>query len=97
MPGFVMYGTFRAHPGKREELLELLLAEQQDMDGCELYLVGPSADDPDAVCIVERWRDEAAHAASLQLPEVRATIQRAMPLIADMQGTKFEPTGGIGL
>ena len=97
MPGFVMFGTFRATPGKRDELLSLLLADQQPMDGCELYLVGPSGEDPDAICIVERWVDEAAHAASLALPSVRATIERAMPLIAEMSGTKFEPTGGIGL
>ncbi|MCW2921035.1 MAG: Antibiotic biosynthesis monooxygenase [Thermoleophilia bacterium] len=97
MAGFVMFGTFRATPGRRDELLELMLAEQQPMPGCELYLVGPSGDDPDAICIVERWTDEAAHAASLTLPNVRATIERAMPLSADMSGTKFEPAGGIGL
>jgi quinol monooxygenase YgiN len=93
----MMFGTFTAHPGKRDELLGVLLGEQRPMDGCELYLVGPAAEDPDAICIVERWRDEAAHDASLQDPHVRSTIERAMPLIAGMSGQKFEPTGGIGL
>jgi quinol monooxygenase YgiN len=96
MSAFVMFGTFHAHAGQRDQLLQLMLANQIEMDGCELYLIGPHPEDPDAICIVERWRDEAAHAASLDDPEVRATIEQAMPLIAGMDGTRFTPAGGIG-
>jgi hypothetical protein len=41
-------------------------------------------------------RDEAAHRASLELPQVRATIERARPLIAAIDGAKLEPAGGVG-
>jgi hypothetical protein len=44
------------------------------------------------------WRrGEAAHRASLDLPAVRGVIERGMPLIAERDGTKLEPVGGIGL
>jgi quinol monooxygenase YgiN len=47
--------------------------------------------------VVEVWRDEAAHRASLETPEVRAAIQHGMPLIARINGVKLEPVGGLGL
>lgn len=95
MPTFATFGTLRAHPGKRDELLTLMLDNQVPMDGCELYVLGPHPEDEDAICIVEHWRDEASHKASLELPEVRATIQQAMPLIAGMDGASFTVRGGI--
>jgi hypothetical protein len=52
---------------------------------------------PDTIWIFELWRDEAAHRASLELPQVRATIERARPLIAGIDGAKLEPAGGVGL
>jgi quinol monooxygenase YgiN len=99
MAGFGMLGKLVARPGRRDELLELLRAgtEQAAMDGCELYLINRAADDPDAIWVVEMWRDEAAHRASLELPQVRAAIERARPLIAGMDGVKLEPAGGVGL
>lgn len=97
MTRFGMIGTFTAQSGRRDELLAILRDGSVDMDGCELYVVGASSDDPDAICIAELWRDEASHDASLQHPGVRATIERAMPLIASMTGSRFEPSFGIGL
>jgi quinol monooxygenase YgiN len=97
MVGFGMVGKFVAQPGRRDELLELLTAGTQGMDGCELYLINRAVDDPDTIWIFELWRDEAAHRASLELPQVRATIERARPLIAGIDGVKLEPAGGVGL
>jgi hypothetical protein len=43
------------------------------------------------------WRDEAAHRASLNMPAVRGVIERGLPLIAERDGAKLEPVGGVGL
>ena len=47
--------------------------------------------------LFEAWRDEAAHRASLDMPAVRGVIERGLPLIAERDGAKLEPVGGIGL
>jgi quinol monooxygenase YgiN len=96
MTRFGMIGTFTAQPGRRDELLRVLREGSTTMDGCELYVVGASSEDADTICIAELWRDEQSHAASLQVAQVRATIERAMPLIASMAGTQFEPLFGVG-
>jgi quinol monooxygenase YgiN len=63
-----------AQPGRRGQLVALLLVasrELQGVDGCELYVVSQDRDDLDTIWVVEAWRDEAAHRASLDLPAVR--------------------------
>jgi hypothetical protein len=40
--------------------------------------------------VVEACRDDAAHCASLDTPEVRAVIERGIPLIAEFDGVKLE-------
>lgn len=100
MARFGMLGKLVTHPGRREELVELLMDTTKHLagaDGSELYLVSRAVDDPDAVWVVEVWRDEAAHRASLETPEVRAAIERGMPLIARTDGVKLDPVGGLGL
>jgi quinol monooxygenase YgiN len=96
MAAFGNIGTITAHPGKGDELLEVMRAGSVDMDGCELYVIGRSTEDPDVLCVAELWRDAQAHAASLQVDAVRETIGRAMPLIAGIDGSRFEPAFGVG-
>jgi quinol monooxygenase YgiN len=66
-------------------------------DGCELYVVGQDRDDLDRIWVLEAWRDEAAHRASLDLPAVRGVIERGLPLTTERDGAKLEPVGGLGL
>ena len=48
--------------------------------------------------MTEVWTDEAAHRASLQVPEVRAAIQRGLPLIKTFSdATVTTPVGGVGM
>jgi quinol monooxygenase YgiN len=100
MAAFGMVGKLVAHPGRRGELVQLLMAatrELQDADGCELYVVSQDGDDLDTIWVFEAWRDEAAHRASLDLPAVRGVIERGVPLIAERDGAELEPVGGVGL
>jgi quinol monooxygenase YgiN len=49
---------------------------------CVQYTVGVAGDDE--VAVFELWESEAAHAASLQRPEIQEIITRGRPLIAGM-------------
>ena len=97
---FGLHGKFDAHPGKRQELVDILLEAAKLMEaaeGCELYAVSTSADE-DAVYITEIWRSEADHAASLGIAGVSELIKRARPLIAGVSESKrLAVHGGKGL
>jgi quinol monooxygenase YgiN len=100
MARFGMVGKLVAHPGRRSDLVGLLISATralQDADGCELYVVSQDRDDLDTIWVFEAWRDEAAHRASLDMPAVRGVIERGLPLNAERDGAKLEPVGGVGL
>ncbi len=97
---FGLVGKLVAQPGKRDDVLAILRASVQEgdpMPGCRLYLTGRPSDEPDVIVVTEVWDDEAAHAASLQLPAVRDAIRRAMPLLdmTRMEQMRFEVVSGI--
>jgi quinol monooxygenase YgiN len=93
-----LIGKMRAAAGQRDALIDLMVQGTTDMPGCLSYIVARDPSDPDTIWITEVWTDEASHQASLAIPEVRATIERAMPLIASFEpGTVTEPVGGVGL
>jgi quinol monooxygenase YgiN len=93
-----LIGKMLAQPGQREALIEALLGGTSSMPGCLSYIIARDAGDPDALWITEVWTSREEHAASLQLPEVRAAIATGRPLIAGF-GERFEtePVGGVGL
>jgi len=97
---FGLQGTFDAHPGKRQQLVDILLEAARLMEaaeGCELYVVSTSADE-NAVHITEIWRTEADHDASLRIAGVSELIKRARPLIAGAAvSTRLAVHGGKGL
>jgi quinol monooxygenase YgiN len=93
-----MLGRMKAQPGKRDELLALLLESSGGMPGCLSYIVAKDLKDPDAIWITEAWDSKEHHDASLKLPQVQAAIAKARPLIAGFDsGAETEPVGGIGL
>ena len=95
---FGLIGSFRAHPGKRDELVACMTSGGSEMPGCRSYIVATDPSDPDLIWITEVWDNAASHRASLELPFVREAIQRAMPLIAGF-GQRIEtvPVAGTGL
>lgn len=52
--------------------------------GCELYVVGHSEENKNAVYITEIWTSKEDHEASLSVPGVRELIGEAMPILAEM-------------
>jgi quinol monooxygenase YgiN len=101
MPGTTLCGSILATPGDGDRLEALLLEAAEAVaaaDGCLLYLVNRTDDDPDAVWVVEVWTSEEAHTASLELAGVQDVIGRARPLIAGMgDRLTLRPVGGTGL
>lgn len=100
MNGRAMYGLIgkmTATPGQRDALTAILLENLGTMPGCLSYIVAHDPADADAVWVTEVWTDEAAHRASLQVPEVKAAILRAMQLMATFaDATVTTPVGGVG-
>jgi quinol monooxygenase YgiN len=93
-----LIGKMTTVAGKREEVLAFMLDGINNMPGCLSYIVAKDPKDENALWITEVWDSDASHKASLSLPEVKAAIAKARPLIAgfsDMVNTI--PVGGHGL
>lgn len=93
-----LIGKMLAVGGKRQELLDVMLAGMIEMPGCVSYVIALDPTSDDALWISEVWESQELHRASLQLKGVRATIAQARPLIAGF-GERFEtvPVGGTGI
>lgn len=93
---FVNAGTLGVSPGKRDELIAILTRRNQALAGvgCLLYEVGTNDDAPDTVFVIELWESPYAHRASLELPDVRAAIDEARPLLSgEFGGFQFDVQG----
>jgi quinol monooxygenase YgiN len=93
-----LIGKMIAAPGQRDALIAILLEGVSGMPGCLSYIVAKDPTDGNALWITEAWDSQASHAASLDLPSVKAAIAKGRPLIAGF-GERFEtePVGGHGL
>lgn len=91
-------GKFMAVEGQRDTLIGILLEGTGGMPGCLSYIIATDPADPNAIWITEVWDRQESHAASLQLPSVKAAIARGRSLIGGM-GERFvtTPVGGAGL
>ncbi len=92
---FGLIGQMKAQPGQRAALIEILKEATGQMPGNLAYMLNEDRDDPDAVWVVEIWKDEASHQASLSLPKVQGAIARGRPLIAGFGASaKVRPVAG---
>ena len=95
-PGFANVGTLEAKPGRRDDLVAILTARSDRLRGvgCLAYEVGVDDSSPDTVFVAELWASSEAHRASLELPDVRAAIAEAMPMLTGvMGGFRFDIVG----
>ncbi|MFY9352608.1 MAG: antibiotic biosynthesis monooxygenase [Sphingobium sp.] len=63
-------------------------------------MVAKDPDNDHDIWITEVWDSSASHAASLNLPAVKASIAKAIPLVdrdANSFAQKTVPVGGTGL
>jgi quinol monooxygenase YgiN len=97
----VTYGylaTMRTLAGHRDDVVRILLGGLDGLRqaGCRLYVVGVSESDPELIWVNEVWESKEHHAASLRLPETRAAIARAMPMLTgEFTGQELTIAGGL--
>lgn len=93
-----LIGKMTAAPGKRDELIAILLDGVANMPGCLSYIVAQDPTDANAIWITEAWDSKASHETSLSLPSVKDAIAKGRPLIASFSdGVVTTPIGGHGL
>lgn len=97
-----MYGLISrmtARAGQRDALTAILLERVAlGMPGCLGYVVAHDTADEDGIRVTEVWISENAHRDALAVPETKAVLQQALPLIATFEdSTVTTPVGGLGL
>ena len=63
-----LIGKMLAAPGKREELLAILLENVGTMPGCMSYIIGRDSASENGIWITEVWDSKQSHARSPHLP-----------------------------
>lgn len=85
-------------PGRRDSVVDLLVAGRQPPVGCLSYVAARDLTDPDALWVTEVWTDETAHKTALQRPDIKAGFGAALRYIATIHdSTITQPVGGVGL
>jgi quinol monooxygenase YgiN len=77
--------TLHVHADKRDEAIAaagVARAATLAEDGCIDYRFFTATDDPNAVLVLERWRDVAALETHMTTPHL-ATLQQAMGALVD--------------
>ena len=93
-----LIGKMIAAPGKRDELISILLEGVATMPGCLSYIVAKDTGDANAIWITEAWDSKASHEGSLSLPSVKEAIAKGRPMIGGFgDRVVTTPVGGTGL
>lgn len=93
-----LIGQINTAPGRRDELIELLLAGTQEMPGNLSYVIAKDAHDEDAIWVTEVWESREHHTASLSLPAVQQAIAQGKPMITGFgQRVETHPVGRRGI
>lgn len=93
-------GSTKTKPGRRDDVVSILLAGVEGLRkaGCHLYVVGSAHADDNTIWVNEVWESKSHHDASLQLPETKAAITRAMPMLTgEFTSQEFTVQGGVGV
>jgi quinol monooxygenase YgiN len=92
------FGTMRTVPGRRDDVVAILLGGVDGLRdvGCSVYSVSVAADEPDLIWVYEVWDSKESHDASLTLPETKAAIATAMPMLTgEFTGRETTVVGGL--
>jgi quinol monooxygenase YgiN len=93
-------GSMKTKPGCRDDVVSILLSGVGSLReaGCDIYLVSVSDADDDMIWVSEVWQTKEHHDASLQLPETKAAISKAMPMLTgEFTSHELTVVGGLGV
>jgi quinol monooxygenase YgiN len=82
---FSVYGRMTALPGRRDELITLLVDGFRaggDDSGLLTYSINTAFDDPDTIWLTQLWIDKEAHDTTTRSEPVAAVTRRVPPLLA---------------
>jgi quinol monooxygenase YgiN len=67
-------------------------------EGCHLYVVGSGHADDNTIWVSEVWASKGHHDVSLQLPQAKAAISKAKPMLTGVfTSQEFTVQGGLGV
>ncbi len=92
-------GSMKTKSGYRDDVVSILLGGTDYLReaGCNLYIVS-IADDDDTIWVNEVWQTKEHHDASLQLPQTKAAISKAMPMLTgEFTSQELSVVGGLGM
>jgi quinol monooxygenase YgiN len=93
---YVVAAKWRAHPGKAQRLLEVILEmtpPSRAEPGCLFYQAQRSEADPDLFFLYEQYSDEAAYEAHMDSPHfTRLVKQEAIPELLAARERDFYTT-----
>ncbi len=96
-----LYTRFDALPGKRRDLVDVLVRAAQlvgDAPGCHLYLVNEDLQEEHSVWVTELWDSPDQHLAALSIDGASDLIAEAMPLLdGKPRQLQLHPVGGKGI
>ena len=98
MYGYI--GSLKTKPGCRDDVATLLTAAAAGLRavGCSHYIVFAADSDADTIWVTEVWESKEKHDASLQLPEAKAAIAKALPMLTgEFTRQELSVVGGLGV
>ena len=93
-------GSMKTKPGQRDEVVSILLSGVDGLReaGCDSYIVSVSNADEDTIWVSEVWLTKEHHKASLELPQTKAAISKAMPMLTgEFNSQELNVVGGLGV
>ncbi|WP_075643078.1 MULTISPECIES: putative quinol monooxygenase [Exiguobacterium] len=101
MSKYCLFTKFFVSENKREEMVDTLLNASRSMEKleeCEIYVVSVSDEEANVVYVYEVWSNETSHKASLNLAVTQTLIQKAKPLLENVERVNtLQTKGGKGL
>jgi quinol monooxygenase YgiN len=98
---YALLNKLTAKPGERSSIIDILIESGKlfdDNPACYLYLVSESAEDQNAIWVVDLWTTKEAHQEALQNPQLRPYVEKSLPLLEGMpEQIEVRPVGGKGL
>jgi quinol monooxygenase YgiN len=95
---YALINKMTAKPGKRDEVLKIMLesgAAFDDNEHCILYVVSKDKKDENVLWVQDVWTDEASHQEAMGDEAMQQYVKQAMPLLEGMpEQIAIEPAGG---